>query len=36
VVATEHTCMLEKARKLITPIIIKASHINKIKAYKNK
>jgi hypothetical protein len=26
--------MLEKTRKLITPIIIKTSHINKIKAYK--
>jgi hypothetical protein len=28
--------MLGKAWKLITPIIIKTSHINKRKAYKNK
>jgi hypothetical protein len=34
--STKHTYMLEKARKIITAIIIKAGHKNKIKAYKNK
>jgi hypothetical protein len=34
--ATEHTCMLGIARKLIIPKITEASHLSKINAYKNK
>jgi hypothetical protein len=32
----KHTYMLGKARKLNIPKITKASHLSKIKAYKNK